>query len=190
MTERQARFPTLSRDQMTATQRKVVDEILSSPRGSIGGPMQPWLRSPELALLLQQVGQYNRFSSSAPKRLHELAILLTARHHDCEFVWFAHYDLALAAGLAPAVADDINDGRRPATLKPDETVVFDFCGELREQGRVSDPTFAAAKSLLGDQGVIDLTVALGFYSLIAITLAVAETGAPPDAKVKLKPLQR
>jgi 4-carboxymuconolactone decarboxylase len=172
---------------MSAAQRAVVDEIMSSPRGSIGGPMQPWLRSPELALLLQHVGQYNRFSSATPKRLHEMAILLTARHHDCEFVWFAHYDLALAAGLERAVADDIAEGRRPRGMDPDETTVFEFCSELHGQGRVSDATFAAAQALLGDQGVIDLTVALGFYSLIALTLAVAQVGAPPDAAVRLPP---
>src|ERR1700710_599273 len=73
------RFPTLTPDQMTPAQRKVADAIVAGPRKGLGGPFNTWLRSPELADKLQQVGEHLRFHSSLPPRLNEVAILIPAR---------------------------------------------------------------------------------------------------------------
>src|ERR1700712_3691560 len=70
------RFPTLTLDQMTPDQRKVAEAIMAGPRKGLGGPFNTWLRSPELADKLQQVGEHLRFHSSVPPRLTEFAILL------------------------------------------------------------------------------------------------------------------
>jgi len=40
--------------------------------------------------------------------------------------WVAHHRLALADGLDPQVAEDLAKGRRPANMKDDETIVYDF----------------------------------------------------------------
>src|SRR5690348_14800030 len=114
MTDRPSRFPPLAPEAMSPAQRHVAEAIASGPRGGLRGPFQAWLRSPELADRLQKVGEYLRFSSSVPRRLNELAILITARTWDAEFEWWAHHQLALEAGLAHAVAADIAAGRRPS----------------------------------------------------------------------------
>src|ERR1700704_6333488 len=110
------RFPILKPEQMTPAQRKVADAILAGPRKGLGGPFNTWLRSPELADKLQQVGEHLRFHSSVPPRLNEFAILLTARAWDADYEWSAHYPLALKAGLNPAVAAAVADGKRPAGM--------------------------------------------------------------------------
>src|SRR5258707_1303036 len=145
------RFPTLTPDQMTPAQRKVAEAITAGPRKGLGGPFNTWLRSPELADKLQQVGEHLRFHSSVPPRLNEFAILLTARAWDADYEWSAHYPLALKAGLKPSVAADLADGKHPAGMAADEAAVYDFVTELRRTHRVSDPTYAAAHQLLGDQ---------------------------------------
>jgi len=45
-------------------------------------------------------------------RLSELAILVTARHWDCQYEWFAHEQHALKGGLPPAIIR--GDQERPA----------------------------------------------------------------------------
>jgi 4-carboxymuconolactone decarboxylase len=174
------RFPTLTPDQMTPAQRQVAEAIMAGPRKGLGGPFNTWLRSPELADKLQQVGEHLRFHSSIPPRLNEFAILLTARAWDADYEWSAHYPLALKAGLAPALAADVAAGRRPAGMAADETAVYDFVTELRATHRVSDPTYAAARAVLGDQGVVDLVALSGYYDLVSMTLNVAQVAAPPD----------
>jgi 4-carboxymuconolactone decarboxylase len=183
------RFPTLTPEQMTPAQRKVAEAIATGPRKSLGGPFNTWLRSPELADKLQQVGEHVRFHSSVPPRLNEFAILLTARAWDADFEWSAHYPLALKAGLSPAVAADVAAGRRPRGMAADERAVYDFVTELRRTHRVSDPTYAAAQRLLGDQGIVDLVALSGYYDLVSMTLNTAQVSAPADAP-KLPPLAK
>jgi 4-carboxymuconolactone decarboxylase len=174
------RFPTLTPDQMTPAQRKVAEAIMAGPRKGLGGPFNTWLRSPELADKLQQVGEHIRFHSSVPARLNEFAILITARAWDADYEWSAHYPLAMTAGLKPAVAADLARGRRPAAMAADEAAVYDFVTELRRTHRVSDRTYAAALSVLGDQGIVDLVALCGYYDLVSMTLNTAQVAAPAD----------
>jgi 4-carboxymuconolactone decarboxylase len=190
MSERPARFPPLAPEAMTPAQRKAAEDIVAGPRGGLRGPFQAWLRSPELAGRLQRVGEYLRFSSSVPRRLNELAILITARAWDAQYEWYAHHRLALEAGLDPAVAQDVAEGRRPRSMKPDEAIVYDFCTELRTTRRVSDAVLTRAIELLGDQGVIDLIGVSGYYDVVSMTLNVAEVPLPQAVEPPLKPLER
>src|SRR3954465_4357620 len=130
------RFPTLTPEQMTPAQKKVAEAIVAGPRKSMGGPFNAWLRSPELADKLQAVGEQVRFHSSLPPRLSEFAILITAREWDAGYEWYAHYPLALKAGLKPAIAADLAHGKRPAGMAADEAAVYDFMRELRRTKRV------------------------------------------------------
>ena len=65
-------------------------------------------------------------------------------------------------------------------MLPDETAVYDFVTELRRTHRVSDPTYAAARKVLGDQGIVDLVALCGYYDLVSMTLNVAQVTSPPD----------
>ena len=184
----QDRFPELTPDQMTPAQKQVADAIVSGPRGSIRGPFNAWLRSPELADRLQKVGEHIRYRSSLPARLNEFAILITARHWNAKFEWYAHYPLALRGGLKPEVAADLAKGLKPRGMAADEAAVYDFCVELRRDRRVSDATYAAVHKLFGDQGVVDLIAVNGYYDLVSMTLNVAEVPAPPDGALPLPDL--
>ena len=184
------RFPTLAPEQMTPAQRAVADKIVAGPRKSMGGPFNAWLRSPELADRLQAVGEQVRFHSSLPPRLNEFAILITARAWDADYEWYAHYPLALKAGLKPAVAAAIARGRRPAGMAADEAAVYDFMAELRRTHRVGDATYGKAHALLGDQGVIDLVALSGYYDLVSMTLNTAQVRPPEPGPLPLPALKR
>jgi len=179
------RFPALKPEAMTAAQREAAQAIASGPRKSLGGPFNAWLRSPDLADRLQKVGEYLRFHSTVPKRLNEFAILITARAWDAEYEWYAHYPLALAAGLEPGVAADLAAGKRPGGMTADEATVFDTLAELRRDKRLSDARFAEARALLGEQGLIDLIALAGYYDTVSMTLNVAQVKPPQPGPLPL-----
>lgn len=183
------RFPELREDAMTPGQKHVAEAILSGPRRRLIGPFNAWLRSPELADRLQKVGEYIRFNSSLPTRLNELAILITARAWSAQFEWWAHAKFALDAGLAPSVVDDIAAGRRPGAMQADETVIYDFCTQLRRDRQVDDATFEAMRAMFGEQGIVDTIAASGYYDLVSMTLNVAQIPVP-GGEEPLKPLGR
>ena len=183
------RFPPLGPDQMSPAQKALADKITSGPRKSLGGPFNAWLRSPEVGDRMQAVGEYIRFNSSLPRHLNEFAILITARAWNAKYEWYAHYPLALQAGLKPEVAADLAQGIRPRSMTADEAAVYDFSTELRRDKRVSDTTFANVKARLGEQGVIDLIAVNGYYDLVSMTLNVAEVSTPPDGALPLPDLE-
>ena len=59
-------------------------------------------------------------------------------------------------------------------MSPDEETVFDFIGELLRTKQVSDATFERAKSRFGTKGVVDMTAIVGYYTLLAMQLNVAQ----------------
>ncbi len=175
------RFAPLTLEQLTPEQETMVQDLLAGTRTSLSGPFNALLRSPEMGNHAQKLGEYVRFKTSVPRRLNEMAILMTARFWSSQYEWYAHKSLALEARLDPAVIDGIHAGRRPASMQPDEAVVYDFCTELREGRRVSDPTFAAAVNLLGEKGVIDLIANMAYYDLVSMVLNVDRYPLPAGA---------
>jgi 4-carboxymuconolactone decarboxylase len=130
-----------------------------------------------------------RFHSSLPRKLNELAIIITARHWTSHYEWYVHRQAAEDAGLSRAVTDAIAAGRRPANLQPDEDTVYTFCTELLTTKEVSDRTFQRAKDAFGERGVVDLIGVSGYYGLVSMLLNTDRYPLPQGAKEELKPLR-
>ena len=140
---------------------------------------------------LQAVGEYLRFKNSVPQKLVEMSILMTARQLMQQYEWNAHYPLALKAGLAQDTANAIAVGRRPESLAADEEVVYNFTSELLQNKSVSDPTYARMRAKFGEQGIVDTSGLVGYYSTLAMILNVARSPAQPDSSApKLAPFPR
>jgi 4-carboxymuconolactone decarboxylase len=176
------RFPDLKREQMTDAQKRVYDAIAGGPRGGVRGPFGPLLRSPELTDRVQKLGEYLRYNSSLPARLNEFAILINARFWDSKYEWYAHRPLAIKGGLAESIADDLAQNKRPANMKPDEELVYEFCMVLHRRHFVDDALFKRAVAMLGEPGVIDLVAVSGYYTLVSMVLNVAEVPLPAGEK--------
>lgn len=195
------RFKLIPLENLTPAQRVLSDAIKSGPRaklassgaskpGPLGGPFNVWLRSPGIGNLVQQLGEEIRFRSSLAGKLNELAILVTARHWTSQYEWFAHHKLALEGGLNPAIAEDIAQGRRPAQMDADETIVYNFSRELQETQGISDATYQAALARFGERGVVDLISVNGFYVLVSMCLNVDKTPLPEGTPLPLPPLAK
>ncbi|MFY9530545.1 MAG: carboxymuconolactone decarboxylase family protein [Candidatus Acidiferrales bacterium] len=180
-------MPPIPMDKMTDAQKKAAEELVAGPRGALGGPFVPLLRSPEFMSRLQKMGEYLRFENSLGRKLTEFVILLTARQWTQQYEYDAHVPLALKAGVKPESVAAIGEGRRPAGMAADEEVAYDFCTELRENQSVSDATFARAVSRLGEQGVIDMVGLTGYYSMLAMIMNVARTPMPEGKTPLLAP---
>ncbi len=183
------RFATQTLDEMVPEQRRAAEAILAGPRGGMRGPFKALLRSPDLADKVQRVGEYVRFRSSLHPRLNELGILLVGRYWTAQYEFYAHRELAEKAGLSPAICDAIAEGRQPEAMDEEERVVWSFGNELLQTKEVSDATFNAMKEKFGEQGVIDLVGAMGYYTIVSMVLNVDRVPLPPDA-VPLKKLVR
>jgi 4-carboxymuconolactone decarboxylase len=154
----------------------------------LNGPFNVTLRSPVMGDKAQKLGAELRFHSSLPKKLVEMAILMTARFWTSQYEWSGHRKLALAAGLSPAVIEAIAAGRRPASMQPDEEIVYNFADELFRTRQVSDPVFRAAVNKFGERGAVDLTGLMGYYCFVSMMLNIDRYPLPDGGKPELKPL--
>ena len=183
------RFKPLTWETLSPAQLKMVESVMSGKRGSMQGPYNVLLRSPELGNLAQQFGAHTRFNSSLPLALNELAILLVARFWTCQFVWWAHRRIACEAGLDEALIQAIATGQSPQNLAVDVSAVFGFCNELLQNRAVSDDVYAATVKRFGEAGVVDLMGTMSYYTLVCMSLNVDQHPLPDDAAPELKPLR-
>jgi 4-carboxymuconolactone decarboxylase len=183
----QDRMPPIPQDKMTEAQKKSVQELFATPRGttSLSGPFVPLLRSPEFMNRLQKTGEYLRFQNSIGHKLTEFVILMTARQWTQQYEYNAHQPLALKAGVKQEIINAITDGRRPEGMDADEEAAYDFCTELRQNQSVSDATYARAVSKFGEGGVVDMTGLIGYYTTLAMIMNVARAPLVDGAKPPL-----
>src|SRR3546814_757190 len=173
-----SRLSSLTEETMTAAQKKVAEAIEAGPRGKLSGPFVPLAHCPGVAGPVQELGAYLRWNGTLPAKLRELAILVTARFWGAQYEWYAHHKHALEAGLDPAIAEAIAAKRRPDFKNRDEEIVYDYATELHTRHSVDDATYAAAKDLLGEESVVELTVLCGYYTIISMTLNTFQVPVP------------
>ena len=182
------RFRPLDYEHLTAEQKIMADHLIGGDRGSMSGPYNVLLRSPEMGDLVQQLGAYLRFHSAVPDELKEFAIILTARFWNSQHEWYTHKQLALKAGVSSATVEAVRNGKRPEHLRLEEKAVYDFVTELNAKKYVSDPVFNAARDKLGEKGVVDLMALVGYYHLVSIVLNVDRYPLVDGARPELEPL--
>lgn len=182
-----ARIPLVTRDSLTPEQQRVYEAVVSGPRGTVQGPLLAALHRPELADKWQQLGEILRYRTVFPPRLSEVAILVTARHWNCELEWHIHAKAAREAGLGAAVIEDLRLGRRPDGADKDVLAIYDYCAELHETKRVSEAVYRRVLERWDVVGVVELTALVGYYSLVAMTLNAHEFPLPEGVAPALQP---
>lgn len=183
------RFKPLKWDEMTPAQKTMMEHLVAGERRGAGGPFNVLLRNPEMGDLAQQFGASMRFHSSLPRKLNEMAIIITARHWTAQYEWNAHRTAAAQAGLNESIIQAIATGKRPNSMDADETVIYNFGTELLNTHQVSDANFKAVKDKFGEKGVVDLIGVMGYYQLVSMLLNVDRYPLPAGAKPELQPLK-
>jgi 4-carboxymuconolactone decarboxylase len=131
---------------------------------------------------------YLRDESSLPKKIQELAMLVTARELDCQHIWNAHAGSARQAGVPDALVDALRDRQALPSLASDEAVVVHYGQEFFRTHRVSRGAFQSALEHLGRQGVVELGLIFGNYSMLAVLINSFDTDLPPDRTELLLPI--
>lgn len=145
--------------------------------GAPVGPRMPLLNSPDVHQAWQGM-QVALSKSALPRKLREVAILAVAREWQSEFEWYMHAEQARQQGVSAAAVEAIRVGNKPLFTGEDERIVYAYANELMTAHRVSDETYRAAWKLLGTRLLVDLTVLLGHYSSVSITLNAHEVPLP------------
>ncbi|WP_346797823.1 carboxymuconolactone decarboxylase family protein [Halomonas sp. Bachu 37] len=170
----ESRLSPLDEAHMAPEQRRVLDAILSGPRGNLDGPFLAWIHSPALADHAQRLGAFCRYDTRLELRLTELAILFTAAWWQSQAEWQIHAPIAREAGVSEAVIEALREGRKPDFVRDDEALVVRLGESLYTTRRVDEALYDEAVATFGEPAVVELVGVFGYYALVAMTLNVFE----------------
>ena len=174
-----ARVGNVAREDLPDSQRHIYDEITGS-RGvtSIGNGFGALMNSPEATGRVAALGAYLRFQSQIPDATRELVILTVARELNCDYEWAHHEPLAVKVGVSDATIAAIRDGKAPEGLPQNEAAIVRYVQVLLREHSMTDDIFEPVLRKLGTVDLIDLTVMVGYYNLLA--LGFAALGVEPE----------
>jgi 4-carboxymuconolactone decarboxylase len=173
--------PVTSKSQVAAADHAVFDSIVQS-RGAVQGPFTMFLHCPELAGRLAHLGAFVRFEGSLDMRVRVLAAMTVARELEAVYVWGAQTGGARKLGVPESTITAIRENHSRGVPAEDAQII-DFTRELMRRHRVDDATAKALRQRFGDDGFIQLTGAIGYYGMLAMTVNACELEAAPGAEV-------
>ena len=166
-------------------QRAVYEAITGGPRasqagtvpivdesGRLLGPFAVMLLTPEVGNAMQQVGAKIRFATELTARERELGILAVAGELRSDFERLAHEPAALRAGLTKAQVNAVLSGLVPGGLAGDEALICRLARVMTADRNLSDEDYETGLATLGEQRLAELTWLVGYYSALALSLAV------------------
>jgi 4-carboxymuconolactone decarboxylase len=154
-----------------------LDSLLDE-RGGLAGPFNAWVRRPDLGIVAQSLGERLRFHGTLSGAAREIAILTVGAKWMAEYEWWAHSKIARREGVSGETIDAIHRGDRPSLTDPVDQAARDFTAALLETGRVDPELYDAARTQLGDGGLVELVTLAGFYTLVSFTLNAFEVPLP------------
>lgn len=172
-----ARVPFTTRESMTPEGQAVWDDI-ETTRGGVARNYAALLNNPEAAGSFAALGGYVRFETPLDPRVKSLAVLTAAREASGHYVWTVNQRSAKEAGIGDEIIAAIHEYRAPVGLDAKDAAVVQFVLELLRQHRVSDASFEALRSQIGDAGIVDLLVVVAYYHGLAHSLQALDVELP------------
>ena len=173
------RLPAIKRDALDDAGKKLFD--MRGPADAFG-PGGIRLYSPSVAEYMGSVNDYLRHKSGLDPRLVELAILVTARESDSEYVWTAHEPQGLKVGLQQETIDIVKYRKSPEGLPEKDAVIIQLGREAIGKHHVTSDTAARAMNLFGKQGLVNIVFLMGDYASTAILLNAFDQHVRPADK--------
>jgi 4-carboxymuconolactone decarboxylase len=105
--------------------------------------------------------------SCVDKWLLELAILRVGHLSDAPYEINQHEALALAVGGTKEKIGAIGRWPTDSPFSAEEELVLAYTDDVVANVRASDATFAPLQKSLSSQGLVELTMAIGFYMMVS-----------------------
>jgi 4-carboxymuconolactone decarboxylase len=177
MTENATDFGTFGRFTETPVeamgpQMKDAYDHTMSLRAMVPGPHKIWLANPKLSKTIVAVGAYYQTQSTLTKAEIEIATNLVNGHWvGAAYANYEHEIIGAANGhLEPEKVERLITGMPTSFEDPREQVVYELACALVAARIVPQGLFRRARTLLGEEGIVDVTVLLGWFTAVSLTL--------------------
>ena len=184
------RLPVIQRDALDAAGKKAYD-LTAGGAGKVAQPTGPSaiaLYSPGVSEPMRNLNNYlRRENNLLGKQVTELAILITAREFDSNYIWSAHEPTALKVGVPQSTIDVIKFRKDASGVAGKDGLVINMGRQIFRDHKLDSATYSKAMETFGKQGLVELVAIMGDYSANALFLHAFDQHVPPDRKPLLPP---
>jgi 4-carboxymuconolactone decarboxylase len=163
--------------QMNAAMKEAYDFTMSL-RGLVPGPHKIWLANPALSRTIVPTGFYYQKESTLSKAEIEIVTILTTSRWLSAYGTYEHEKIGLLLGHLPADTLQRIIAGQPVFFKEErQQAIYDLAVALTMPRIVSAGLFRRVKAQIGDEGVVDVAVLIGWFTMVCMTLNAYEVPA-------------
>jgi 4-carboxymuconolactone decarboxylase len=178
------RFAEIPQDQWTPEQqeayRLVIDAEGLEPGAPLpSAPLRIWMSNPELSKALASLIWYLKppHNSLSPRERELAVCIITSKWHT-PYTIYAHETFAKNSGMPPEMIDAVISGLPASFTNEREQVIYEMATALANSRWISQGLFDRAVKVLGHTGITDVTVLMGFYTAVSLTVGFYDVPAP------------
>jgi 4-carboxymuconolactone decarboxylase len=150
-------------------------------RGLVPGPHKIWLANPALSKTIVPTGAYFQRGSTLTKPEIEIATNIVNGRWRSAYANYEHEIIGERDGhLDPRRVEALIAGLPTSFDDPRQQVVYELASTLVAPRVVPLGLYRRARELLGDAGIVDVTVLLGWFTMVCMTLGAFDV--PADAE--------
>jgi 4-carboxymuconolactone decarboxylase len=163
------RVPPLPPEQWTGDLKRILEAVPGGVENRLGDNniFPTFAQHPDLFLAWLRFGGYLLTSGKLSGHDRELLILRTAVNCESSYEWGQHVRISLAGGMKRETIDRVSAGPDAEGWSPHEAALLRAADQLHEDSRISDATWATLAETLGTEQLIEATMVVGHYTMLA-----------------------
>jgi 4-carboxymuconolactone decarboxylase len=180
------RFAEIAEDQWTPEQqdayRSLIDAEGLEPGAPLpSAPLKIWMSNPKLSKAVASLIRYlHPPHNSLSPRERELAVCIITSKWHTPYTIYAHETFAKNSGMPPAMIDAVISGLPASFTNEREQVIYEMATALTNSRWISQGLSDRAVKALGHTGITDVTVLMGFYTAVSLTVGFYDVPAPQE----------
>ena len=164
-----ARVKILQKDEVEPIAREMFQKS-EDTTGRVINLFRVLAHSPKICRDWNRMGTTILMKGELDRRLMELAVVRVGELAQSEYELTAHRALGMRFGLTREQIDAVADWKNASVFDELESLVLQFTDEVTLNIRASDVTFAELEKHFSQREIVELTVTIGFYGMVARTL--------------------
>jgi 4-carboxymuconolactone decarboxylase len=170
--EQPPRIPPLAENEADDDTAEILNALPPGAEGSIGeyNIFRTIARHPDLFRSWVPFGGYLLVGGTIPGMERELMILRTAVRCRSSYEWGQHVRISERMGIGRETIDRVIEGPDASGWTEHESVLIRAVDELHDDARISDSTWSAIAEEYDAAQLIELTMLIGQYHMVAFAL--------------------
>jgi 4-carboxymuconolactone decarboxylase len=171
------RYAEIPTGQLTREQKQAYDYIMRE-RGMCPGPYRIWLQNAKLLTAMTPIGVYFQKEMQISKAEREIVTnCINGKWFNAGYSNGEHEEIGEQVGLPSEKVQALIAGLPTSFEDPRQQVIYEITQTLIAPRRVPDGLYRRAIDLLGDAGLSEVTVLIGYFTSVSLTLAAYDVPA-------------